>query len=567
MPTPDNPTDMFRRIKEYFKTPDSAYTTTQILKWLWQAWKGNRLQAVLNASLGLMGVVVSLGSVWAMQNAIDIAAHVKPGSIYWAVAIMGGLVLCNFAISISAVWIKNILGVKARNRMQQRMLDRLLKSEWHSKEKRHSGDVINRLETDVNHVINFLTEVLPSSISTIAMFLGAFGYLFVLDKMLSLIIVGMLPIVILLSRVYMKKMKFLIKEVRDSDSKVQSVLTETVQNRMLIKIMESDDAMVEKLENTQSELRQKVVRRTWFSVFANFILNFGFSLGYLIAFLWSAIRLSNHTLTFGGMTAFLQLVNRVQYPARNLTRLVPQFVAVFTSAERLMELEDNPLEEQGAPVYVKSPCGVRLSNVNFAYEDSDYKVIEDLSFDFRPGSCTAILGETGAGKTTLVRMILALMRPQTGKVEIYNEHMCKTLSPRMRCNFVYVPQGNTLLSGTIRDNLRLGKLDATDEEMREVLHKSCADFVLDLPEGLETVCSESGGGLSEGQAQRIAIARALLRDRSIMLFDEATSALDPDTERQLLQNILESHDKTVIFITHRPAVVDYCDQTLKVEKI
>ena len=194
-------------------------------------------------------------------------------------------------------------------------------------------------------------------------------------------------------------------------------------------------------------------------------------------------------------------------------------------------------------------------------------MIEHLSFDFKPGSCTAILGETGAGKTTLVRMILALMRPQQGEVEIYDEHEAKTLTPRMRCNFVFVPQGNTLLSGTIRDNLRLGKLDATDEEMKEALHTSCADFVLNLPEGLDTECSESGGGLSEGQAQRISIARALLRDRSIMLFDEATSALDPDTERNLLQNILSKHDKTIIFITHRPAVIDYCDQTLRIEKI
>ena len=266
------------------------------------------------------------------------------------------------------------------------------------------------------------------------------------------------------------------------------------------------------------------------------------------------------------MTAFLQLVNRVQGPAKNLTKLVPEFVYVFTSAERLMELEDNPLEEQGHPVYVNAPCGVRLNNISFAYEEGG-NVVEDLSFDFKPGSCTAILGETGAGKTTLVRMILALMFPQKGTVEIYNKKESKQLTPLMRCNFVYVPQGNTLLSGTIRDNLLLGKLDATDEEMEEALKVSCAEFVLDLPEGLDTVCSESGGGLSEGQAQRIAIARALLRDRSIMLFDEATSALDPETERNLLQNILAKHDKTVIFITHRPAVMDYCDQTLKIDKI
>ena len=222
---------MLNRIKNYLTTPDSAYSAGEIIRWLWGAWRGNRFQTILNASLGLMGVVVSLAAVWAIQNAIDIAAHVKSGSIYVAVGIMAVLVLCNFAINIAGVWVKNILGIRARNRMQQAMLDRILKSEWHSKEKRHSGDVINRLETDVNNVINFLTEVLPSSVSTVALFIGAFGYLFVLDKILSLVIVGMVPVVVLLSRVYMKKMRYLTKEVRTSDSKVQSVLTETVQNQ------------------------------------------------------------------------------------------------------------------------------------------------------------------------------------------------------------------------------------------------------------------------------------------------------------------------------------------------
>ena len=558
--------NIFQRIKDYLTPEESKYTVSEIVKWLWAAWKGNRFQAILNMSLGLMGVVVSLSAVKAIHNAIDIASGVKPGSIYWGVGIMGILVLCNFAISISAVWVKNILGVKARNRMQQRLLDRILRSEWHSKEKRHSGDVINRLLTDVGHVINFLTETMPNSVSTLALFIGAFAYLYSMDKKLSLIIVVMIPIVILLSRFYMRKMRQLNKDVRTWDSKIQSVLTETVQNRMLVKIMESDDAMIDKLESTQSEYREKIVKRTFFSVIANFVLNFGFSFGYLVAFLWSALRLSHGTLTFGGMTAFLQLVNRVQGPAKNLTKLVPEFVYVLTSAERLMELEDNPLEEQGKPIYVKAPCGVRLNNISFSYEEGS-KVVDNLSFDFKPGSCTAILGETGAGKTTIVRMILALMFPQEGSVEIYNDWEVKRLSPRMRCNFVYVPQGNTLLSGTIRENLMLGKLDATDEEMEEALRMSCAEFVLDLPEGLETVCSESGGGLSEGQAQRIAIARALLRDRSIMLFDEATSALDPQTEKNLLQNILAKHDKTIIFITHRPAVMEYCDQTLKIDKI
>ena len=322
--------------------------------------------------------------------------------------------------------------------------------------------------------------------------------------------------------------------------------------------------MVDRLEDTQSELRQRVVKRTKFSVFSNLILNFGFALGYLVSFLWAAVRMSAHTLTFGGMTAFLQLVNKIQGPARSLTKLVPAFVSVFTAVERLMELEEDPLEEQGDSIVLKAPCGIRFEKVGFAYDE--HPIVSNLSYDFRPGSCTAILGETGAGKTTVVRLILALLRPQRGSVYIYNKEKEQLLGPLFRANFVYVPQGNTLMSGSIRENLRLGKLDATDEEMSDALRKSCADFVFELPQGLDTSCSEQGGGLSEGQAQRIAIARALLRNRSVMLFDEATSALDPDTERQLLQNILANHDKTVIFITHRSAVVDYCDQVLRIEK-
>lgn len=553
-------------IKVFFNTPETKYGTKDIFLWLWRAWRGNRLQAVLNAVVGLLGVVVSLSSVWAVQHAIDVAAHEVEGNIIIAVLLMGGLILSNFALNIASVWIRNILGIKAQNRMQQKLLDRMLRSKWNGKETHHSGDVLNRLETDVTNVVNFLTEIIPNSLSTLALFVGAFGYLFMMDWRLAIVIVIMIPIFILFSRVYVRQMRHLTSEVRTSDSKVQSILQETIQHRLLIKTLEGDSAAVDRLEDTQSVLRSNVVRRTKFSVFSYLVLNLGFSVGYLIAFTWAAVRLSRGTLTFGGMTAFLQLVNKIQNPARQLTHLAPQFVSVFTAAERLMELEENPLEEQGEPIELKAPCGVRFIDVAFAYDDSENNVIEHLSYDFYPTSCTAILGETGAGKTTMVRMILALLQPNSGKVEIYNEKEHHDLSPLLRTNFVYVPQGNTLMSGTIRDNLRLGKLDATDDEMAEALKRSCADFVFELPDGLDTKCTEQGGRLSEGQAQRISIARALLRNRSIMLFDEATSALDPDTEQKLLQNILSKRDKTIIFITHRPAVMEYCDQTIEIKK-
>lgn len=555
------------KLRSLFNIPNSHYSAREILRWLWRAWRGNRLQAVVNATLGLLDVAVSLSSVWAVKHAIDVASHTTEGSLYWAVALMGLLILCGFAINISAVWVRNILGIKAQNRMQQRMLDRILRSEWRGKEKRHSGDVLNRLEFDVNNVVNFLTETVPNTLSVLALFIGSFCYLFSMDPWLAAIIVFMLPVFILSSKVYVGHMRKLTRQVRNSDSKVQSVLQETIQHRMLIKTLEKDEAMVDRLEGMQSELRHNVVKRTKFSVFSNLILNFGFALGYLTAFLWSALRMSAGTLTFGGMTAFLQLVAKIQGPARNLTKLVPAFVSVFTAAERLMELEENPLEEQGEPIYLNKTeggVGIKFSNVTYAYDDGKRNVIDNLTFDFKPNSCTAILGETGAGKTTIVRLILALLHPVKGNVTIYNKVEEKDISPRTRCNLIYVPQGNTLLSGSIRDNLRMGRLNATDEEMYAALDKACAGFVKELPDGLATNCAEAGGGLSEGQAQRIAIARALLREGSVMIFDEATSALDPETERTLLKNLLGEHSHTIIFITHRPAVVDYCDNVLRI---
>ena len=565
----DSRRPIIMNLSRYFQIPKSKYDTKVILKWLWHILRGHRLQAFLNALIGLAGVVTSLLQVWAVKHAIDVASHTVDGNLYMAVGLMAALILTDFLFNVASVWIKNLLGIKAQNRMQQQLLDRILRSRWQGRESRHSADVLNRLEIDVSNVITFLTETLPGTVATLAMFVGAFSYLFLMDHELALLIVLLIPVFMAASKIYIGRMRKLSRSVRDGDSRVQTVMQEAIQNRMLIKTMEGNGMMIGRLEHTQEELRQHVVRRTVFSMFSRLVLNLGFAGGYLIAFLWAAIRMSERTLSFGGMTAFLQLVARIQAPAHNLTKLVPAIVSVFTAAERLMELEEEPMEDEGRPVAVPSPCGVRFNDVSYSYDEAEGKVIDGLSFDFKPGSCTAILGETGAGKTTLVRLILALLTPDEGNIEIYSEASgaAYRLSPRHRCNLVYVPQGNTLLTGTIRENLRLGKLDASEAEMYDALHRSCADFVRELPAGLDTECSEKGGGLSEGQAQRVAIARALLRDRPIMLLDEATGSLDPDTEQQLLHNLLSAHDKTVIFITHRPAVMDYCDQTLRIDKI
>ncbi len=611
---------LIMNFKEFLQLPENHFTVAQLSRWLWRGLRGNRLQAVLNAGIGLMGVALSLSSVWAMQRAIDTASGAREGSIYWAVAVMAMLILGEFALGISRVWVKNILGIRAQNRMQQQLLGRLLRSEWRGREAMHSGDIINRLEQDVRNVVTFLTETLPSTLSTVAMFIGAFVYLLQMDAWLAVITVGILPVFLIVSRFYILYMRRFTRKVRDCDSEVQSLLTETMQHRMLVKTMEANGQMLSRLERIQSELRGWVRRRTAFSVASNFFINVGFSLGYLIAFLWGALRLSRGTISFGGMTAFLQLVYRIQGPARELTRLVPSFVSVFTATERLMELEETPEELQGEPQLLPGPCGIRFCDVTFNYgAPGQLPTFEHANYDFPPGSCTAIMGETGAGKTTLIRLLLALVKPQEGEIILRPTSSCGrdtsrpyregvytsggsteaegdysppsqailslsgqnlqagggsvcgrdtsrpySLTPLHRCNFVYVPQGNTLFSGTLRDNLLIGNPAATDEEMREALRLACADFALELPDGLDTRFSEQGGGLSEGQAQRIAIARSLLRPGSIMLLDEATSALDADTERQVLDNLLSKKDRTVIFVTHRPAVVAYCDQVINI---
>ena len=544
--------------------PESRYTVPQLTHWLWRVLKGNRRQTIINAAIGVMGVCLSLLMVWAMQRTIDIASGAREGSVYWGVAFMGLLVLCEFGLNITRVWIKNILGVKAQNVMQQQILNRLLRTEWRGKNSYHTGDIINRMELDVKTVVTFITETLPNTLSVVLMFLGAFFYLLQMDTWLAITTVAILPLFIAVSRIYVAQMRRLSRKVRNSDSRIQSLLTESIQHLALLKTLEAGGHTIGQLEDQQAELRHHVKQRTRFSIASNLFVNGGFSLGYLIAFLWGAVRMSAHTITFGQMTAFLQLVSRIQGPAREMTRLAPAFVSVFTAAERLLELEEVPEEKQGTGDVFAQSCGIRLRDVCYAYEDDAAPIFDKLSFDFRPGTCTAILGETGAGKTTIIRLILALIRPVSGHVEIYDNERHADISPLHRCNMVYVPQGNTLLSGTIRDNLLIARPDASDDDLWRVLRLACADFVADLPQGLDTACAEAGGGLSEGQAQRITIARSLLRDKPIMLFDESTSALDTETERRLLNQILSDRQKTIIFITHRTAVVDFCDQTLRV---
>ena len=540
------------------------YSTWQLLAWIWRASQGARIQALMSALIGIVSVVCSLCFVFLSKEIIDIATGVRSGDLMRYGIGMGVLVLAEILLHALNSWIVNTLGVKTQNRLRARLYKQLMQSEWQGKD-RHSGDVLNRLVQDLNTIASVVTSTIPFVIITAVQFIASFCFLYTMDHTLAIVLVLILPFFALLSRFYVRRMRSMTKAVRESDSRIHAVMQESLQHRTVVKALDQTEKMGTKLHRLQERLQGEVIARTRFSVLSRSLVSMGFSFGYLTAFLWGVFRIQGGVITFGVMTAFLQLVGRIQRPLSDFARLIPTLVGALTSAERLMELEEQPLEEAGDPIVLQSVAGVRLEDVHFVYSDGNEKVLQGLSADFPPGSMTAILGETGAGKTTLIRLILALVRPTQGRVVLYDGKREVEASSLTRANLVYVPQGNTLFSATIRDNLLLGNPNATDVDLWRVLHIACADFVEQLPDGLDTLCSERGGGLSEGQAQRIAIARSLLRDGSILLLDEATSALDPDTEQRLLQRISsELKGKTLIFITHRPSVLEYCSRVLHV---
>lgn len=544
-----------------------SYKTWGLVKWLWHTARSYRMQAGINAFLGCSSVLLDFAFIWATKMAIDIATQKQPGHLSTAAYYLIGIMLLQILVGFTNRWIRAILGVRAQNRMQQHIFGQLLNSDWSCLERRHTGDMLNRLERDVTDVVNVITETLPSMLAVCVRLTGAFLFLYSMDSFLACAVILILPFFILLSKVYVRKMRGLTRGIRNTDSQIQSVLQETLQHKMVIKTLEQTGFMAKRLDSIQQSLRQQVKQRTVFSSFSATMLNIGFGSCYLIAFLWGSSRLMGGSITYGMMMAFIQLVGQIQSPFREMTRFIPVLISSLTATERLMELEELPKEEQGEAVHLNGQLGIRAEGVEFTYPGGHRTILTGLSHDFTPGSNTAILGETGAGKTTLIRLILGLIKPQKGRIVIYNKEKEIECSPLTRCNIVYVPQGNTLFSGSIRENLLLGNPKADESELKAALHIACADFVFDLPEGINTRCHEMGGGLSEGQAQRIAIARALLRKGSILLLDEATSALDAVTEKQLLQNLQEkAKDKTLLFITHRTEVLSHCSEELHLKR-
>lgn len=539
----------------------------EIARFLYRQFRGHRQQAVLNTLIGIALVALDLAFVWATKLAIDTATgHSTTISLGHTFALLIAIMAGRILLGVASRWVRAMLGVKAQNSLRQIAFEHLLNSQWGELRKFHTGNLTNRLERDVNDVVNFTTENVPAFVTTALQFVGAFIFLFLMDRTLATIIVLILPFFILSTRLYVRPMRRISHEVRNYDSLIQSNLQETLQHALVVKTMQRTTYFIGKLADLQATLHRSVISRTRYSSFSSALMSTGFTTGYLVTFIWGATGLAHGSITYGALVAFIQLVGQIQNPVRSLSKFVPIFIGAFTAAERLMDIEQIPLEPQSPPIKLKGPLGITIENLTFAYTEQSRKIFHDFNATIPPGSVTAIVGETGTGKTTLIRLLLALHTPQKGSIHLTDDAGCSHVScPCLRSNFTYVPQGNSLFSGTIRSNLLQAAPDADDARLCEALHTAAADFVFKKPLGLDTPCGEEGDGLSEGQAQRIAIARALLTEGNILIFDEATSALDADTEELILHNLVVGYkSRTMIFITHRPAVLRYADITLHI---
>lgn len=511
----------------------------------------------------------AIGFVYVSKKLVDVAVAVFEGRdlmnglTLWA-SLMVGIVVFRIGLNALRTYLQTTTEIKLKNSLRRRIFDILLHLQSNGGTRHHSGDMLNRMQEDVRMVSSVLAGAIPNLLGTVLQFVAAFAFLVCLDMRLALLIVIVVPVGILIGKFITGRIRNLTLDIRKSDSQVQAHLQESLQHITLLQSLEHTDSSASTLDGLQGNLYGNELRRTRFSVISRICMSLALQAGHVIAFLWGVAGISTGTVTYGMMTAFLQLVGQIQRPLVEMSSQIPSIIHATASVDRIMELEALPQESVSEAHSLAGIVGIRFENVSFAYHESSNMVLDGFSYDFKPGSRTSIVGPTGVGKSTMIRIMLSLLKPVKGKVMLYSASEQVEVSPATRCNLVYVPQGNSLFSGTIRDNLLMGNPEATEEQMSYALHTAAADFVFDLPGGLDTQCFESGAGLSEGQAQRIAIARALLRPGSILLLDEFSSALDAETENVLLERLTSSlPDHTMIFITHREKIIDYCDSVIR----
>lgn len=531
---------------------------------------GIRWNTLVRIVIGILQVLLGLVMIWFSKQFIDVT--IRTGTDQDVI----NMVVLLVALVVTAILLRQLyyyMTTKANtyqsNSIRLRVFSSLFRRQMYE-DQLHSGDVTSRLSKDIDTVADVTTSLLPQFIVTGVQLTGAFLLMYSMDSRLALALLLITPFVVAFGKLFAHRMRNMTLDIRQQESTIQMQVQEGMEHNAVLRSLGSEQWVTGRLSDMQDQLMGHVLRRTRFTVISRLMLAFTFSLGYLMAFIWGGLQLRAGAITFGVMTSFLQLVGQIQHPILNMLNMLPQFFYATASIDRLEELTATPqVTEPADNRQITGPVGIAVRDVSFTYATGDREVLSHFSHDFLPGSKTAIMGATGIGKTTLFRLMLSFIKPNLGEIALFGaDKQQQPVDEHTRKHFVFVPQGNTLMSGSVRYNLQLARPEATDEELRQVLHVAMADFVYDLPNGIDTQLGERGVGLSEGQAQRIAIARGLLRPGGILLLDEISSSLDEQTERELFRRLFDyCHDKTMIFITHRPAVSQLCDAVIRLEDL
>ncbi len=542
----------------------------KVLKWIV---KNGKESFVFIALLTIASVILSLISLqFSMESKkmIDIATGVSDGAFVDCLIRIVLLLMFMLVIQICI----NFVNVHANSRfeisLKNRIFKKLLEKDYLSVSIYHSGELLNRINSDVNIIVTGIMTIIPKAALFLTSVIGAFVYLYRIDSFLALIILAVGPLVLIGARLYSRAFKKLHKECQTADGKTKSFMLEMLQNLLVVKSFDNEELMVRKSSKLQKVSYKLRIIRTRVSVLAHIGMFLVFNAGFYFALAYCAYKLSQSLMTVGDVVAVTQLVHQIQSPFQNISGLVPQFFSVIASSERLIELEEIKDEKQSgddldADVYLKL-SRIVFDNVKFSY--SSDSVISGINMSINKGDFAVVAGESGAGKSTAIKLLLGILNPDEGEIYLKTDDDKKImLGKKTRPIFAYVPQGNLILSGTIRENIAFANENASEENIIKAAKLAQIwDFIKTLDNGLDTVIGENGLGLSEGQAQRISIARALLYDAPILLLDESTSALDSKTEAELLKAIKSMTDKTVIIVSHKQAAFDVCDKILYVTK-
>lgn len=516
--------------------------------------------------INFVAMVLTLISSFAGKFVVDAASQFDAEVFWYYIIVMTVTTLLTIGFSFITTLFTSYVGEKYAFTIRGEMFDRVQRSRWFEISKFHSADVLSRLTGDISTVAGAIITIIPTVVIAFVEFIVVLSILLVSDPVMAFIGLVVGPLGMLAATVFRRKFVKYQKALRESESEYYSFFQETLSNLSVVKTFRAEDRNNEYFSSLRKRRLGLIMNSARLSSWMSVVLKVIYKLGYIAAFSWCAYRLTkgDDSYTYGTMTLFLSLVGILQNTISNMGTIIPQGFSAVVAAKRIRAIADIGSEEYGEVGDVPAAVGLKVENLTFSYEDRE--ILRNVNAEIKAKSRVGVVGASGAGKTTFIRLMLNLVSPDSGKIEyITDGGVSESASVSTRRFVSYVPQGNTLMSGTVRSNLLLAAEDASDDEMWRALYLADAeDFLRKIPSGLDTVVSEKAGGLSEGQAQRIAIARALLRKCPVLIFDEATSALDEETERRIFERVVKEADATCFIITHRKSMLRYCDTVMEI---